>query len=290
MPSYLLTGAGGQLGQCFQAVAAQFPQHQLICATREEADLNRPETLEKIYAATPFEGILNCAAYTQVDKAETEKDKVTAINEEGVANLIDFAKPRQLKIIHFSTDFVFDGHQKSPYKETDTPHPLNSYGQSKAKGEQLLIQAKLPSVIIRTSWLFSPYGSNFVKSILFKANRGEELKVVSDQYGTPTSGLDLAQAVLRILDHPALFEAPIYHIAQGPPTSWYGFAQQIVALSGSKAALSPILSEDYPTAARRPHYAALDTQRIQKNVSLSLRNWEDALADCLQLIQANEGL
>ena len=290
MPSYLLTGAGGQLGQCFQAVVTQFPQHQLICATREEVDLNHPETLEKTYAATPFEGILNCAAYTQVDKAETEKDKATAINEEGVANLIDFAKPRQLKIIHFSTDFVFDGHQKSPYKETDSPHPLNSYGQSKLKGEQLLIQAKLPSVIIRTSWLFSPYGSNFVKSILFKAKRGEELKVVSDQYGTPTSGLDLAQAVLSILDHPALFEAPIYHIAQGPPTSWYGFAQQIVALSGSKAALRPILSEDYPTAARRPHYAALDTQRIQKNVSLSLRNWEDALADCLQLIQANEGL
>ncbi len=290
MPSYLLTGAGGQLGQCFQAVSNQFPQHQLICTTREEADLNRPETLEKIYAATPFEGILNCAAYTQVDKAETEKDKAIAINEEGVANLIDFAKPRQLKIIHFSTDFVFDGHQKSPYKETDSPHPLNSYGQSKVKGEQLLIQAKLPSVIIRTSWLFSPYGSNFVKSILFKIKRGEELKVVSDQYGTPTAGLDLAQAVLSILDHPALFEAPIYHIAQGPPTSWYGFAQQIVALSGSKAALSPILSEDYPTAARRPHYAALDTQRIQKNVSLSLRNWEDALADCLQLIQANEGL
>ena len=290
MPSYLLTGAGGQLGQCFQAVATQFPQHQLICATREEADLNRPETLEKIYAATPFEGILNCAAYTQVDKAETEKDKATAINEEGVANLIDFARSRQLKIIHFSTDFVFDGHQKSPYKETDSPHPLNSYGQSKVRGEQLLIQAKLPSVIIRTSWLFSPYGSNFVKSILFKAKRGEELKVVSDQYGTPTSGLDLAQAVLSILDHPALFEAPIYHIAQGPPTSWYGFAQRIVALSRSKAALRPILSEDYPTAARRPHYAALDTQRIQKNVSLSLRNWEDALADCLQLIQANEGL
>ncbi len=290
MPNYLLTGAGGQLGECFQTVATQFPQHQLICATREEADLNRPETLEKIYAATPFEGILNCAAYTQVDNAETEKDKAIAINEEGVANLIDFAKPRQLKIIHFSTDFVFDGHQKSPYKETDSPHPLNSYGQSKLKGEQLLIQAKLPSVIIRTSWLFSPYGSNFVKSILFKAKKGEELKVVSDQYGTPTAGLDLAQAVLSILDHPALFEAPIYHIAQGPPTSWYGFAQQIVALSGSKAALRPILSEDYPTAARRPHYSVLDTQRIQKNVSLTLRNWEDALADCLQLIQANEGL
>ncbi len=290
MPNYLLTGAGGQLGECFQTVATQFPQHQLICATREEADINRPETLEKIHAATPFEGILNCAAYTQVDKAETEKDKVTAINEEGVANLIDFALPRQLKIIHFSTDFVFDGHQKSPYKETDSPHPLNSYGQSKLKGEQLLIQAKLPSVIIRTSWLFSPYGSNFVKSILFKAKKGEELKVVSDQYGTPTAGLDLAQAVLSILDHPALFEAPIYHIAQGPPASWYGFAQQILALSGSKAALRPILSEDYPSAARRPHYSVLDTQRIQKNVSLTLRNWEDALADCLQLIQANEGL
>jgi dTDP-4-dehydrorhamnose reductase len=290
MPSYLLTGAGGQLGQCFQAVAAQFPQHQLICVTREEVDLNCPETLEKIYAATPFEGILNCAAYTQVDKAEIEKDKATAINQEGVANLIDFALPRQLKIIHFSTDFVFDGYQKSPYKETDTPHPLNNYGQSKLKGEQLLTQANIPSVIIRTSWLFSPYVNNFVKSILFKAKRGEELKVVTDQYGTPTSGLDLAQAVLSILDHPALFKAPIYHIAQGPPTSWYGFAQQIVKLSGSKAALRNILSEERPTDARRPHYSVLDTQLIQNNLSLSLRNWEDALADCLQLIQANEGL
>ena len=240
MPSYLLTGAGGQLGQCFQAVASQFSQHQLICVTREEVDLNRPKTLEKIYAATPFEGILNCAAYTQVDKAETEKERATAINQKGVANLIDFALPRQLKIIHFSTDFVFDGHQKSPYNETDSPHPLNSYGQSKLKGEELLIQAKIPSVIIRTSWLFSPYGSNFVKSILIKAKRGEELKVVSDQYGTPTFGLDLAQAVLSILDHPALFEAPIYHIAQGPPISWYGFALQIVALSGIKAVLHPI--------------------------------------------------
>ena len=290
MPSYLLTGAGGQLGQCFQAVATQFPQHQLISATREEVNLNRPETLEKIHAATPFEGILNCAAYTQVDKAETEKDKATAINEEGVANLIDFAKPRQLKIIHFSTDFVFDGYQKSPYKETAPPHPLNSYGQSKLKGEQLLIQAKIPSVIIRTSWLFSPYGNNFVKSILFKIKRGEELKVISDQFGKPTSGLDLAQAVLSILDHPALFEAPIYHIAQGPPTSWFGFAQQIVKLSGSKATLRNILSEERPNAARRPHYSVLHTQLIQNNLSLSLRNWEYALTDCLKLIQANEGL
>ena len=288
MPSYLVTGAGGQLGQCFQAVAGQYPDYKLIFASRDKVDLNRPETLAEVYSQTPFEGILNCAAYTQVDLAESEQTKAFEINEKGVGHLIDFALQRQLKIIHFSTDFVFDGSQKYPYTEKDPPYPLSVYGQSKWAGEQLLEAAALPTVIIRTSWLFSPYGANFVKTILNKAKRKEALEVVADQWGMPTSGLDLAEAVLQCLGHPQFFDFSLYHFAQGPVSSWYGFAQKILELSECETPLSPTTTSAYPRAARRPQNSALATARFQKVLSLQPRNWEAALADCLQKIQADE--
>lgn len=288
MTSCLVTGAEGQLGQCFQEVANAFPQHQLIFTTRKELDLDNTKTLEKIFEVTPFEFILNCAAYTKVDRAESEKEKAVASNQTAVANLINFALPRELKIIHFSTDFVFDGTQNRPYKETDTPNPLNIYGETKLKGELLLEKAALNSVIVRTSWLFSPYGANFVKTILGKINSKEELKIISDQFGKPTYGLDLARTILQSIDYPRFYDFPLYHFAQDYATSWYGFAKKISEFSGEEASLSPIKSVDFSSTIQRPYFSVLETQRIQKTLSLSLRNWEDALEECIHKIQLNE--
>ena len=286
--SFLVTGAGGQLGQCFKAVASAFPQYRLIFASRDEVDLNSPETLEKIYIKNPFHGIINCAAYTQVDLAESEKQKAISVNLKGVENLIDFTLSRQIKIIHFSTDFVFDGMQKRLYNETDIPRPLSVYGQTKRAGEQLLEAMDQPSTIIRTSWLFSPYGRNFVKTILDKIKSNEKLMIISDQFGKPTSGLDLASAVLRSLDHPSLFDFPLYHFAQEPTTSWYGFAQKILELSGGKSIIKPIASSDFPIITQRPHHSVLGTKHIQKTLSLDIRNWEASLEECINQIKANE--
>ena len=196
MPSFLVTGADGQLGQCFRAVAAEFTNHHLIFTNREEVDLARPETLHGFFEANPFSGIINCAAYTQVDQAEEESEKAFQINAEGVQNLVNFAEEKKLSLVHFSRDYVFDGTASVPYQEMDQCDPISAYGQSKYEGEQRLTKAKCPHTTFRISWLFSPFGTNFVKTILRLSKTKEQLEVVKDQWGRPTYGMDLARAVL----------------------------------------------------------------------------------------------
>jgi dTDP-4-dehydrorhamnose reductase len=166
MPSYLITGARGQLGQCFHSIQKEFPQHQLFFAASSEVDITRSETLRAYHDKHPFEGIINCAAYTQVDQAESAPEQAQQRNAEGVKTLIQFAEAKGVKLIHFSTDFVFDGQKKGAYLEEDPSHPLNNYGQSKREGELYLAQAHCPAVCFRVSWLFSPFGTNFVKTLL----------------------------------------------------------------------------------------------------------------------------
>ncbi|MDA8948392.1 dTDP-4-dehydrorhamnose reductase [Flavobacteriaceae bacterium] len=288
MPSYLVTGAGGQLGQCFQSVAAEFPQHHLLFTKRSEVDINQPETLENFYAQSPFEGIINCAAYTQVDQAETEFKEAHQVNTQGVENLSVFAEAKNIRLIHFSTDFVFDGTKKTPYLEADSTNPLSVYGKSKLAGERILNQSNCQFVCFRVSWLFSPFGKNFVKTILNASQSKSELGVVEGQFGKPTYGLDLARSVVSNLDHPQLYNHPIYHFAQGSKTNWYEFAAKIIALAGSPCKVKPIASFDFPTAAKRPLNSALDTQRIEKTLSLSIPTWETALVKCVKQIQKNE--
>lgn len=290
MPSYLITGARGQLGQCFHSIQKEFPQHQLFFAAASEVDITRSETLRAYHDKHPFEGIINCAAYTQVDQAESAPEQAQQRNAEGVKTLIQFAEAKGVKLIHFSTDFVFDGQKKGAYLEEDPSHPLNKYGQSKREGELYIAQAHYPAVCFRVSWLFSPFGNNFVKTLLQASQSKSVVQVVDDQFGKPTYGIDLARAVLGSLEHPNLFTHKIYHFAQGPQTSWYAFAQKIMEAAESPCKVEPIPSAAYPAPALRPHCTSLDTQRIEKTLSLNLRNWEPALKECIQQIQKNESL
>ena len=284
MAKLLILGASGQLGQCFQAVSNDFPQHILYFTTAAEVNINRPEHLESYYKKNPFEIVINCAAYTQVDQAEKEEVMAFAVNKEGLTNVIRYAQKKQCALIHFSTDFVFDGTATKPYLETDIPQPINVYGRSKWEGEKQLRNANILHTTFRVSWLFSPYGKNFVKTILHHAAQKKELKVVNDQFGKPTYGIDLARTILSTIDHPNFFKNNLYHYAQGPLTSWFGFAKKIVEMGSTPCRILPISSKEYPTLAIRPAYSVLDTQHIEKTLSLSLPGWEKALSDCLKRI------
>ena len=286
MPSFLVTGADGQLGQCFRAVAAEFTNHHLIFTNREEVDLARPETLHGFFEANPFSGIINCAAYTQVDQAEEESEKAFQINAEGVQNLVNFTEENELSLVHFSTDYIFDGMASVPYRETDQCNPINAYGQSKYEGEKQLAKAKCLHTTFRISWLFSPFGTNFVKTILQLSKTKEQLEVVQDQSGRPTYGMDMARAVLTHIDQPTFFDFSCYHFAQRGATTWFDFAQKIVCLTKSPCKISPCTTVAYPTAAKRPLYAVLDTTRIENHLSLQPLRWEAALVDCLKRIEA----
>jgi dTDP-4-dehydrorhamnose reductase len=288
MPSYLVTGSKGQLGQCFHSIQSEFPLYQLLFAPQSQVDITQVQTLSNYFKKQPFEGIINCAAYTQVDRAEKDADTAFKINSEGVLNIIQFAEAKSLKLIHFSTDFVFDGIKKGEYLEDDQATPLSSYGQSKREGEVFLEKANCPSVNFRVSWLYSPFGKNFVKTIIKTCQSNKALKVVDDQFGKPTYGLDLARVVLSCLEHPDLYKNKIYHFAQGPQTTWFDFTRKITQLIGSNCKVKPIPSSAYPTAAKRPSNSALNTQRIENTLSLNIRPWESALEECINRIRENE--
>ena len=196
MSNILVTGAEGQLGQCFQEVAKEFPIYKLFFESKKTLDITKKESLDKAYHQDPFDGIINCAAYSNVDQAEIEIEKTYKINEFGIQNLVAFAEKKNLFIIHFSTDYVFDGSMRIPLKEEHPKNPLNHYAHSKLAGEKILSKSSCSHITFRISWLFSPFGNNFVKTILKKSNSKQEIKVVNDQLGSPTYGIDLARVVL----------------------------------------------------------------------------------------------
>ena len=288
MSSYLVTGSEGQLGQCFHAIQPEFPQHQLLFSSKSEVDITKAQTLSNYFKKYPFEGIINCAAYTQVEKAELNAEIALKINGGGVQVLTQFAEAKNLKLIHFSTDFVFDGTKKGEYLEDDQATPISSYGESKREGEVYLEKANCPSINFRVSWLYSPFGKNFVKTIIKTCQSKTALKVVDDQFGKPTYGLDLARAVLSCIKHKDLFKNKTYHFAQGPQTTWFGFACKINELIGSNCEVELIPSSEYPTLAKRPPNSALGTQRIENTLSLNIRPWESALEECIKRIKENE--
>ena len=290
MPSYLVTGGSGQLGQCFQAVAKEFPEINLLFTSRNEVDITRSETLANFHSKNPFHGIINCAAYTNVDQAEKEQESALKINTEGLQNLIAFAEVKKLSIIHFSTDYVFDGNSSEPYREEAETNPLGVYGASKLQGEIRLSKSSCNNVSIRTSWLFSPFGKNFVKTIAHLAKDKKELKVVEDQYGRPTYGIDLARAVLSLISNKTIYRFPILHYANKGICSWKEFAEAIVNTSGSETKVLGVSTSDYPTLAKRPKYSILDTERIERALKIEIPLWSESLKKCLQILKSNESL
>jgi len=290
MTSYLVTGGAGQLGQCFQEVSKEFPEINLFSASRNEVDITRSETISNFYRKNPFVGIINCAAYTNVDRAENEQESTFKINVDGIQNLIDFAETRNLSIIHFSTDYVFDGQSTEPYLEAAATNPLGIYGKSKLEGETLLSTSRCSNVIVRTSWLFSPFANNFLKTIAHLVQEKSVLKVVDDQWGRPTYGLDLARTILTLISNDTIYNFPILHYANQGVCSWKEFAAVIVNEVEPTTVIKGIPSSDYPTLAKRPKYSILETQRIEKDLGITIPKWQDSLKKCTQILKSDGNL
>ena len=290
MPNYLVTGGSGQLGQCFHSVTKEFPEINLLFTSRNEVDITLSETVSNFHSKNPFDGIINCAAYTNVDQAEKEQESALKINTEGLQNLIAFAQEKKLSIIHFSTDYVFDGNSSEPYREKAETNPLGVYGASKLQGEIHLLKSSCKNVSIRTSWLFSPFGKNFVKTIAHLAKDKKELKVVEDQYGRPTYGIDLARAVLSLISNKTIYGFPILHYANKGICSWKEFAEAIVNTFGSETKVLGVSTSDYPTLAKRPKYSILDTERLERALKIEIPLWNESLKKCIQIIKSNESL
>ena len=288
MPSYLVTGGSGQLGQCFQAVVKEFTELNLFFTTRNDVDISILETIANFYRKNPFDGIINCAAYTNVDKAEKEKESAFKINSEGLQNLIDFAEHKNISIIHFSTDYVFEGQSAVPYAEKEATNPIGIYGNSKLKGEVRLLKSSCKNVTIRISWLFSPFGKNFVKTIARIAKEKLALEVVDDQFGRPTYGIDLARTVLKLLSNDTLHTFPILHYANQGVCNWKVFADAIVNELEFKTIIQGISTSAYPTLAKRPNYSIFNTERIEKELGVTLPTWQESLKKCLQILK-NDG-
>ena len=290
MTSILITGAEGQLGQCFQEVAKEFQIYKLFFKSKKTLDITKEKSLDKVYDQNPFDGIINCAAYSNVDKAEIEIEKAFEINERGIQTLVTFAEKKKLFIIHFSTDYVFNGNNMIPLKEEHAKNPLNHYAQSKLAGEKILSKANCINTTFRISWLFSPFGSNFVKTILKLSNKKQEIKVVNDQVGSPTYGIDLAKVVLDNLTNPKFFHFDCYHYSNKGAVSWYEFAKKIIEISKIDCSIEPCLTSGYETLAARPKYSILDTKRIENHLSLSIQDWENALIRYIKKYNLNESI
>jgi len=285
----LVTGANGQLGWELQQVAKANPNFEFIFLDRSAMDLSNPDGLLKIIESYAPSAIINTAAYTAVDKAEIEKSLAHVINAEAVAELASIAKNKNIPFITYSTDYVFSGNAAIPYVTDTQLAPVNYYGKTKADGEQMALAANPDSIIIRTSWVFSSHGNNFVKTMIRLMKERDSLNIVGDQQGRPTYARDLATASIRILNalNLGLPIKGIYHFANTGETTWFDFAQKIKELAGLECTLTSINSDQFPTPAKRPNYSVLDTQKIEKELNLHIPHWELALSDCILQLKNN---
>lgn len=277
----LVTGANGQLGTELRALLDTHFPGQAIYTDIQELDLTNAKAVEAFVANNEITHIVNCAAYTAVDKAEEEKMLCATVNTDAVKNIAMAADANGAKVIHISTDYVFDGTNHRPYKESDKVNPISQYGTTKRKGETLLLALSPQAIIIRTAWLYSAHGRNFVKVMLNLADTKPEIKVVCDQIGTPTYARDLARAIVKILQSHQWVPG-IFHFTNEGAASWYDFAKAIFRIAGKQVKVSPIATEDYPTAATRPSYSILDRSRIKATYDIEIPHWEEALTDCMR--------
>ena len=268
----LITGANGQLGREFtgllpNAVATDF----------KDLDITDKRAVKDFVKQNDIDTIINCAAYTAVDAAEQDFTAAKRINFLGPENLAKTG----CKLIHFSTDYVFDGRANTPYKTTAWPIPLSVYGNTKLMGEKSVLRFSPESIVIRTAWLYSPYGKNFVKTMQKLGAEKKEINVVNDQFGTPTYAADLAAAVVQILPQINIFNSGVYHFTNLGQCSWYDFACEIMKMSGLKCKVNPVPSSQYPTLAKRPMYSVLDKEKIQQTFGIKIADWQDALKRCI---------
>ena len=286
MNNILVTGSEGQLGSELRAIAFRFTQYNLFFTNRLTLDITDYNAVKAFTETNKINAIVNCAAYTSVDSAESKSKLADAVNHLAVSNLAKIAKQNNIKFIHISTDYVFDGNSQRPYNENDTPNPQSVYGQTKLDGE-LAMQKINPanSIIIRTSWLYSRHGNNFVKTMLKLAETKSEISVVSDQIGSPTSAVDLAAAIFTILPKIKNNSVEVFHYSNAGLCSWYDFALEIFRIKNIKTLVNAVKTSEFPMLVKRPTYSVLDKSKIKTRFNLEITSWKDSLSFAFESIK-----
>jgi len=288
--SIIVTGSSGQLASSLSAISNTYPHFHFTFVGREALDLSDLDGIKTFFDHQHFDVIINCAAYTAVDQAEQEPEQADIINHLAVKTLAKIAKDNDSALIHISTDYVFDGQTYHPYIESDTTGPKSVYGHSKLKGENAITQTACKGAIIRTSWLYSEFGQNFVKTMLRLGQERQQLNIIFDQVGTATYAGDLAKTILDMINfHNGQWSnnragVPIYHYSNEGVCSWYDFAKAIFELSSIDCELNPIETKDYPTPAHRPSYSLLNKSKIKHDYRIVIPYWRDSLKDCMKIL------
>lgn len=280
----LVTGANGQLG-CEMRNVSFCSSDRYIFTDVGELDITDAAAVEKLLSSEKVDVIVNCAAYTNVDQAEDDEATADLINHEAVAILASAAAKYGAILIHISTDYVFDGHSCIPYKEDDPTSPTGAYGRTKLAGEHAVIESGCRYMIFRTAWLYSPYGKNFVKTLMRLTSEKDSLSVVFDQAGTPTCAADLASLIYKVISDRMLDRQGIYHFSNEGVISWYDFAVAIRDLCGSTCDIRPCHSDEFPSKVRRPHYSVLDKTKVKNTFGVAVSYWKDSLKECIQKLK-----
>ena len=276
----LVTGANGQLGQSLQFIAPNFPEIQFVFCYSADLDITNLDKCKQVFTQFKPNFCINAAAYTAVDKAESEPEKAHLINVVGAKNVAEVCKEHHSILLHVSTDFVFDGNKQTPYNEEDLPNPTGIYGKTKLEGEIEIQKIWAKHFIVRTSWVYSQFGSNFMKTMLRLASERDTISVVNDQIGTPTNAIDLAEVLIKIITEHLKLNAEhygLYNFSNEGQCSWYDFAKKIFEINNVTIELKSIPTVSFPTPAKRPAYSVLDKTKIKKTFALDIKNWEESL-------------
>ena len=282
-PLILVTGQHGQLGSELKLLSAAYPGYRFFFADVQELDITDEQKVNDFFKENKPAICINAAAYTAVDKAETDREMAMKVNAEAVGILARNCNTLHAKFIHVSTDYVFNGNADQPYKEDHPVDPVNYYGLTKLKGEEAAISENPSSVIIRTSWVYSRFGNNFVKTMLRLMKERDSLNVINDQYGSPTYAADLAEVILKIVTS-GKYTPGIYHFSNEAHITWFDFAEAIKDIAELKCIVNPIDTAGYPTPAKRPHYSVMDKKKMQSTFGIELQNWKDSLKTCIGLL------
>ena len=291
-PKILVTGANGQLGKEIGELASLYPEFKFTFLTRDDMPIQNFELVRIFFHSIKPAYCINCAAYTAVDRAEAEKDLAFQVNGEAVGVLAAICEEHNTKFVHVSTDYVFNGEGTYPYTENFPTDPVNVYGASKLEGEKQAIGFNPNSIVVRTSWVYSSFGKNFVKTMIRLMNEKDEIKVVNDQVGSPTYAADLADVILAIIRNTELatgnWQPGVYNYSNEGIISWFEFAQAIKEIIDCACEVKPISTEEYPTPARRPAYSVLDKTKIQQTFGIQLKDWKESLAICIKKINTQQ--
>lgn len=285
-PTILVTGSSGQLGSEIKSLSDSFSAFNFLFVSRSELPIENEKAVQKFFDENAIDYCINCAAYTAVDKAESERDTAFLINADSVGKLAAICEVHHTKLIHISTDYVYEGTVNVPLKEDSVVGPINTYGLSKLKGEELTMSQNPSALIIRTSWVYSSFGNNFVKTMLRLFREKEEINVIDDQIGSPTYAADLALVIMKIIEKQQQGHkySGIFNYSNEGVTSWYGFANEIKRWVKSNCKINPIPTSSYPIAAKRPLYSVLDTSKIKRLLNIEIPSWQSSLKKCIDIL------